>query len=795
MPSPEDSARHLAETELVFAALEAVAEGVVLYDLGTGKVRINAAALALFGLDASFAELPRPERLALLQPRHADGTPWPVENTPLEQALRGETVREMVWQIRAADGRAVWLCASAAPVRLGGGSAGVVLTLHDVTEQHLAEEALRRSEAELRAIFETSPDFMVVKDRQGRVVRANAATCALIGLPLDQIVGRTTAELHGNPEIAANDQRIMASGQTEVLEEQATYGSRPALFLSTRMPYRDDAGTVIGVLAVSRDITEQKRAEASLRVSEERFRTLFENAAEAIVIVAAEGREAGTFLDVNAAAAATFGFTREEMRGMPFTRVVPPEGLAAVSELFPTMAERWVSSSHLRRRKDGTLFPFEITAGPLQLDGKRCVVSFGHDASARVRSEQELRSARDAAEAASRAKSAFLANMSHEVRTPMHTILGYVQILLDDPALDATQREQLGIVFRSGGQLLALLNDILDASRIGTGLQASERANLDLKALVDEAVRGHASRAAEKSLTLALDWSPSAPPHIVGDAKTLRRVLTSLLGNAIKFTERGSVVLVVAAHRREGDPAGERLTLAVRDTGAGLGAGDLDLLFRPFAQARVGIEAHGGTGLGLVLSRELAQLMGGTLTGSSRPGEGSTFTLEIPLERGQRSSAPQPPAPAAVAAVEGVVDDGAPKRILVVEDDEDSRILVSLLLRRVGFEVCEARDGIAGVEAFDAWHPHLVLLDMNMPVLDGYGVAHVIRVRAAGRATRLLALTASAQPDDHDRMVAAGIDQVLLKPCPGKDLLDAVRRQLALQSTHEREALTAGAAL
>ena len=365
VPPPVDGARLIART--AFLPLSP-AGGLITYEVATRTTRVNAAALAIFGLDASFAELPLEARLAVIQPRHADGTLYRAEETPFRRALRGETVREAVVQMRAADGRVLWICTAAAPVRLGGEITGVIQTLRDVTEQRRTEEARRRAEAELQAIFETSPDFMGVKDRRGRIQRANAAIIEMMGRPLDQIIGRSPPELHTDPEIgaaiAASDQRIMASGQTEVVEEPVRYRDQTHLFLTTKIPYRDAEGKVIGLLVISRDITEQKRAEHALRASEARFRMLFEKAGEAIVIVATEGSEAGTFLHANAAAAAMYGYTPEEMRGMHYSRVMSPEGLAHATATMREVTTSCAALQRIRVRKDGTLATLGGTREP-----------------------------------------------------------------------------------------------------------------------------------------------------------------------------------------------------------------------------------------------------------------------------------------------------------------------------------------------------------------------------------------------------------------------------------------------
>jgi len=295
------------------------------------------------------------------------------------------------------------------------------------------------------------------------------------------------------------------------------------------------------------------------------------------------------------------------------------------------------------RRKDGTQLIIEFRSGLAHLGAERVALWVTHDVSDRRRMVQELREAKEAAEAGNRAKTAFLANMSHEIRTPLNAILGYAQLLGGAPELSPALREGLEIINQSGEHLLAFVNDVLDLSRIEAGYVRLDKRDVDLQALLDELELAFRPQAEAKGLAFDVRRADSAPEHIRTDEAKLRQILSNLVGNAVKFTERGGVVTRVFA------PAAETPTRAlvveIQDTGPGVGPEEMKLLFRPFGQIRAGIHARGGTGLGLVICRELARTMGGDVGMESRVGVGSLLRLELPLETGTAPD-PAPRAPA-----------------------------------------------------------------------------------------------------------------------------------------------------
>ena len=429
------------------------------------------------------------------------------------------------------------------------------------------------------------------------------------------------------------------------------------------------------------------------------------------------------------------------------------------------------------------------------------------------RQSAQLKEAKEAAEVANRAKSQFLANMSHELRTPLNAILGFSQVMNRDTLLSREQQEHLAIILHSGEHLLELINDILEMSKIEAGRITLKENNFDLYHLLDSIEEMLQLKASSKGLRLIFERTTDVAQHVYCDEGKLRQVLINLLGNAIKFTESGTVTLRVGRGTEERRQEGQgeffnvpsptpvssqsslsthysRISFEVSDTGSGIAQKEIDSLFEPFTQTATGRKSQQGTGLGLPISRSFVQLMGGDITVSSTVGQGATFKFDVLLKKARVTDIQvQQPSQRVI----GLAPEQGEYRLLVVEDTRVSRLLLVKLLTSVGFQIREASNGEEAIALWQSWEPHLILMDMQMPVMDGYEATQQIKSHVQGQATVIIALTASAFEENRSHILSIGCDDFIRKPFREEVLFSKIADHLGVCYVYEQSAQSVAA--
>ena len=546
---------------------------------------------------------------------------------------------------------------------------------------------------------------------------------------------------------------------------------------------RVDIGTSALLLNVSLEATvlwvtaflvlRYRASSRSLDDREERLRALVATAVDGVMIIDA----AGTVQEYNPACARLFGYGADEVVGNNAKMLMPPpyqdEHDQYLLRYRATGVKRIIGVGREveGRRKDGTSFPMELSVGEARAGGQQVFVGIVRDITARKSAEQALRLAKEQAEGANRAKSLFLANMSHEIRTPMNAVLGYTQLIEGDAELPQKYRRSLKAIRVAGNHLLGLIDDVLDLSKIEAGAMELNVRDFDLGDLTEDISEMFRMRCEQKGLAWRVE-AGIGERAVRGDDRKLRQVLINLLGNAVKFTDRGQIGLEI-------EQDGGRYAFSVVDTGPGITAAARKRIFEPFQQAEEG-GVKGGTGLGLAITKRQIELMGGTLTLDSAPGEGSRFSFTLELAPAEGALAPAVETahrPLRLAHHQRV-------RALVVDDVEDNREVLSGLLRQAGVEVATANDGAQALERVAEQRPDIVFMDVRMPVMDGLTAVRHLRERWPKEPIVCVAITASGLLRQRSVYQDAGFDDFIGKPFLFETVWDCMARHLHVDLDH-----------
>jgi two-component system sensor histidine kinase/response regulator len=653
-----------------------------------------------------------------------------------------------------------------------------------VKEREQVEDALSESLAAYQSLIESLPLNVFRKDLSGLIVDANQRFCDTINHTLEETVGQSDFDLFPLAQAKKfrdDDQRVLATGEVlEDIEEHVKNDGARIYVHVLKAPARDAKGEIVGVQGMFWDVTSRVLAEEARTLSDAKFRRLVESDIVGVMTASLDGR----VLQANDEFLRIIQRERSELdEGTLRWDTLTPEEYReldddAIQQLEETGACRPWEKEYLR--KDGSRISVLIGVAAIDQSFDECICWI-LDITERKRMEDELKRAKETADSASQAKSQFLANMSHEIRTPMNAVIGMTELVLNSP-LSTEQRDYLKMVLHSGEALLGVINDILDFSKVEAGKLEIEAKPFHLLDTIGDAMKSLALRAHAKQIELACDISPHVPTTLVGDGGRVRQVILNLVGNSIKFTEHGEVVLSVDVQHE--DDHAVVLHVQVRDTGIGIPLGKQAQVFAAFEQAdATTTRRFGGTGLGLAITRRLVDLMGGKLWVESEEGLGSTFHFTVLMER----CADLP------AADWDTKFDASQAAVLIVDDSATNRKILSRIFASWDVEHVTAAGALPAMEHLAKRDFSVVIADANMPDGDGFSLIRQMRTLPSHHQTPVIILTSGEMPHDRQQCDELGVSSHLLKPVKKSELYDALVAALAsrdavvFQPAHHQE--------
>jgi len=674
-----------------------------------------------------------------------------------------------------------WLFFTAAPLFDEQGAVwGTVTTIQDVTDLKRIETELKDREARYRLLAENATDLIWTADLQMRLTYMSPSVERLLGYTAEEAMAMPLQSFLPSSSYqqalsVLNDELSKVTavpiGRTTMLELQIHRKDGTAIWTETNATWlRHDDGRISGILGVTRDIAERKKIEDELRKSEEKFRLLTENVNDVIWIRDLDLKV--TY--VSRAVEKIMGYTPEEEMTHTTDQIMTPESYQRISQMLAEAMAREKAGEVVQEPyiidvevicKDGSTRWLEVSMNWLRNAEGRAegIIGISRDVSERKQVELELRRAEELADQANQAKSQFLANVSHEIRTPMNGVLGMVE-LLKTTRLDDEQLDYVNTIQGSAESLLEIINDILDISKIEAGRMKLRAEGFDLADCLDEVKGILEYSAANKGLVFTVHYN--APRRVIGDKTRIRQILMNLVGNAIKFTEKGGITV-----RADYQPQAGHFRIAVSDTGIGIPENQQKIIFESFRQVDGGVSRkYEGTGLGLTIAKNMTELMGGHIELESREGRGTTFTVVLPLPVGAEDDVTEERmTPAVQSPVSGAY-------VMVAEDNPASLKLMETFLKKRGCHVDTAGSGQEVLDKLRRRRYHVVFMDISMPAPDGYETTRIIRdpdSPVLDHDVPIVAMTAYALAGDREKCLRAGMNDYLAKPI-NSDRLDEI---------------------
>ncbi|MEG4838761.1 PAS domain S-box protein [Microcoleus sp. B9-D4] len=681
------------------------------------------------------------------------------------------------------QGHIIWILLDGSLVQDGQGNPlHFIAQIQDITARKEAQKTL-----ELQSVImnNMAGGLCLVKASDLTIVYTNPTFDAMFGYTDGELAGQSVSVLNYvdtnvTPDVTVLDIVTQIEQTGEAKYEVHNRKKDGTLFwcrVNTSRFEHPEYGTVY--VAVQEDATELKLAEQALQATTNRLNFLLNYSPVVIFSSKPAGDYGATFISENIKDVLGYE-SREFLEDSKFwvNHLHPDDVEPVVNGLANLFVNDFYFHEYRLSRSDG-VYRWMLAQLRLIRDGSGTpveILGYLIDISDRKQAELEFQQANEA----NQAKTVFLANMSHELRTPLNSILGFTQLMSYERNLTPSLQERLQIVNRSGRHLLDLINDILDLSKIESGRMTLNPSEFDLTSLLTSIEEMFQVKVQSKELQLIFELAPDIPQFVHSDEKKLYQVLVNLLSNAIKFTNQGSVTLRVRAAQR--DKTSCHLCFEVEDTGVGIAPTEIDSLFKVFVQAEAGKNLSQGSGLGLAISQKLVKLMGGQIRVKSTLNQGSTFSFEIGVQLPQAESLP----PELInQRVIGLAPGQLTYRILIVEDLEENRRLLVELLTSVGFEVREAKQGVEALSLCETWLPHLILMDLRMPIVDGYTATKYIRERPQSQETVIIALTASVLEEDREKVLMAGCNDFITKPFQQRDIFDKLAKYLGVQYIYE----------